>query len=548
MRDVRLPDGRLIKNVPEGTTKSQLMARVEKLKEADKAALSPEQREGLGRTVLEQGLQGATFGFSDEISNIGGAAIASALTDESFSDMLSLARQQTGGRLERQAKQRPKTAIASQLAGGIATGLGAASTKVGSGLAALAGKGGLATKIGVGAGVGAASGAAFGAGQAKSGERRAGAIEGAKFGALTGAALPVVGRAIKEAGRAVVPKIEEATKELARRAESFGIPLRVDQISPTRIRKTIQKVGQELPLSGADQFEDVQRKAFTKAVAKTIGQDAEDLSPATIKLFKADAKNKFDAVLKGKNVNVSKQDLVNIANIKQSVREVISEDLAKVVDTNVDKALSSLKAGDIKAEKLSSIRSRLIDNASKAKGGAGEFIGDIVDKIDDVTSRGLTKEEARKLTTARREWRNFKTIQPLLEKSTEGQINPTQLLNRVSSSKFIDASNKATGEDDLVDLARIGKQFLPKAGGSDTFQKGALTGAAGTLGVTAVANPALALQGAALTGGALALNRAVQATGRSQKLIGLATKAAKPAVKKSGKLPLAAVIAAQSQQ
>ena len=41
-------------------------------------------------------------------------------------------------------------------------------------------------------------------------------------------------------------------------------------------------------------------------------------------------------------------------------------------------------------------------------------------------------------------------------------------MNRVKSSKYINASTVKDGEDDLVDLARIGKEFLPKKGGSDT--------------------------------------------------------------------------------
>jgi hypothetical protein len=44
-------------------------------------------------------------------------------------------------------------------------------------------------------------------------------------------------------------------------------------------------------------------------------------------------------------------------------------------------------------------------------------------------------------------------------------------MNRVASSKYINAATKEVGQDPLVDLARIGKEFLPKKGGSDTFQK-----------------------------------------------------------------------------
>lgn len=158
----------------------------------------------------------------------------------------------------------------------------------------------------------------------------------------------------------------------------------------------------------------------------------------------------------------------------------------------------------------------------------------MVDVIDNIAERNLTDEAAATLTQARYEWRNFKTIEPLLEKSVDGNINPTDLLQRVASSKYIKASRAETGQDNLVDLARIGKRFLPKLGGSDTAQKAALmvaakrgaTVAGGTIGLgglTAV-NPLAALSGAALSGAVMAGNRGMQKVNQSKTLVDLAVK------------------------
>jgi len=106
-------------------------------------------------------------------------------------------------------------------------------------------------------------------------------------------------------------------------------------------------------------------------------------------------------------------------------------------------------------------------------------------------------------------------------------------LNRVASSKYIKASRASTGKDDLIDLARIGKQFLPKKGGSDTFQKAALgTGASG-LGYLALTNPPLAAAVAGKAAVGVGANRAYQSLyNQSPALVRLA--AEKPSQQRIG--------------
>ncbi len=513
---------------------------------------APEPQEGLARTALEQGLQGATFGFADEAANLIGAGIASVATDEDFSSLLAEAKTDTSARQKRQIQQNPKTAIGAQIAGAIGTGVAVAGTKAGGALTSLLTKGAVSTRVGTSIATGATAGALSGAGSAEEGKRLEGAKTGAAFGAVTGAALPAVTGLVSSAGRALVPKIDEATKALAQRAKDFGIPLRIDQIDPTKFRKTVQKVGQEIPFSGDEAFTTLQRKSFTKAVAKTIGQETEDLSPAVIQKFRTDVGKKFDTILEGKEISVPNEAIQKLIAIKKEARISIETGLADIVDANVDLTLKQIRAGkkatgildefgqeiirpeklQLSGEKLASIRSETLKRATKAQGGARDFVSEIVDAIDDIAAPNLSGAEAKSLKEARRQWRNFKTIQPLLEKSTDGQINPVQLLNRVASSKFISASSKATGEDELVDLARIGKEFLPLPGGSDTFQKSAL-GAVAT-GLVGVA------KAGALVGGA----RGVQSVNRSQRLV---NKALKATVEKTpSKIPLTGLIASQA--
>lgn len=496
--------------------------------------------QSIGRTALDQGLQGATFGFADEAMDTIGTLYAGYMRPDLFDNnnlkpTLDEARQMSQTRLAEQVKQNPGTAIASNLGGAVLTGVAGGTTKAGTALANSVRSGGAAARITKGAAAGAASGAAYGAGTAEDGQRIEGAQRGAISGAAVGGLIPGAGAAAGAVKSTVVPKLSKETVALAEKAKQLGIPLRLDQISPTRVRKTVQKVSQEVPFSGVDAFEETQRKAFSKALAKTIGQDAEDLSPATIQKFLDDSSKKFNSITTGQRVNFNAAAKQNLDAIVADAEDSLTGDVAAIVKRNVDKLGEDIATGAVSGEKIASFRSNLIARIPNADSGAKAYLSKIVSTIDDVVEKGLPKDKADLLSQTRREWRNFKTIEPLLEEAENGVINPTKLLNRVKASPYIKASRNATGSDDLIDLARIGKQFLPKAGGSDTFQKTVLGGGVGALGVTALSNPLLALgiatKGAAVVGA----NRGVQAANSSQRLVDLAVKSSKATNKQLSK-------------
>jgi len=163
------------------------------------------------RTVLDQGLQGATFGFADEATDRIGAGIASALTpDLTYSDALGQARDLSKQQLGAELEERPVLSIASNLAGGLATGGIGAGTKTGATVGNIIRSGNLGSRIAKGAVAGAASGGLYGAGSADEGSRLQGATTGAEYGAVLGGALPAAGAAFNKLNtKKVIPKADE---------------------------------------------------------------------------------------------------------------------------------------------------------------------------------------------------------------------------------------------------------------------------------------------------------------------------------------------------
>lgn len=459
--------------------------------------------------------RGVTMGLGDRIAG-GLAALASKGIMEG-QEALGGRQAPTLGQLYRQGvgevqsiaqearKQYPVTSPALEIGGALGSGIATGATAPIRALGNLAGRGGTIGKIGAGALAGETAQRVYEAGVSNPDEFvETLGREGVSLGGVLGGAIPAAGALINKLGSLATPLIDDAIKPLINKAKSFDIPLRRDQVSDTKINRTLQKISQAIPASGTDTFEDLQRTKFTQAVAKTIGlDDVPALNPEAIKKFKEQNSNAFERGLGEGIIDIAEDELSNITDVKKVVAETLGLNNrdARILVKTIDDVATSLDSGSVTPQKLSNIRSDIIEKS--AKSGVGSPVYDVLlERIESVAERVGNPEVLRQ---ARRQYRNYKTIQPLIEETETGIISPTKLMQRVKSSKYIDSASIGTGEDDLIDLARIGK-LLKIQGGSDTFEKTALTGQiAGGAGL--LVDPVSTLT---LGSGLLAGNRALQ--------------------------------------
>jgi len=259
-----------------------------------------------GRAALEQGLQGATFGFADELTDRLGAGIASIATGEKYSDLLKDARSNSRARLEGQTEQYPLTSLAANLGGVVGSGVAMTVPKTIAGVAANTGarglvnavpqigssissgirSGGLGARVAKGALAGAAGGGLYGAGAANDGERGEGAAQGALVAGALGAALPAAGAALSVLKRPGASPVTSATfRELANKtyktAEEKGGILKpeftngfvseIEQLKPqTEIGKL---VGGETPFTKlAEKLSAIKNKPLTLEAAQELDE------------------------------------------------------------------------------------------------------------------------------------------------------------------------------------------------------------------------------------------------------------------------------------
>ena len=168
------------------------------------------------KTALEQGLQGATFGFADEaIDPLMVSAktlftdpkgfLRGEISDPKAAESAANTRQQTQDRLKEQLREMPITSIGSNVLGGLVTGTAGAATKAGAAVGNIIRSGNTAARIAKGVAAGAASGGLYGAGAGFE-DRAQTAQEGALLGGIAGGAVPAIAGAasgILNTGKAV---------------------------------------------------------------------------------------------------------------------------------------------------------------------------------------------------------------------------------------------------------------------------------------------------------------------------------------------------------
>jgi len=472
-------------------------------------------------TVTDQALQGATFGLGNR-AQAGLAALAlTAMNDKSLSENYKQAREVKQEQMQQQVEDNPALAIGANVAGALATGGLGATTKTGAALGnslrggAILGKElGTTGRIIKGAAAGSAFGAASGAGTAGYNQSLSGAGEGAIFGAVAGGAIPAVGAMGGKLIEKVTPAASEGLQEVGRLAQKFNIPVSLNQISDSRTLKNLQKVSQEIPLSGQEAFKESQMKAFNKALFKTVGVDADRFTPENMAFAFKKVGSEFDNLTKGKQFNIGGTFIDDLATTADDVASTYGNDAASIYQKEALKVINDFGNKDIISGDLIS-RQRARINALARKAQDPNIKGALLDLenniVDGITSNDSALQSA--LSTAKQRYKNLIVLEPIANRAKGGMISPSSLNNRVS--QVYRRAHTVGKSGDIGELARIGNELLPELGGSDTTQKMAYL-ASIAAGVT---NPATAIP---IVSGAIT-NRAIQSgINRNQALINAA--------------------------
>jgi hypothetical protein len=337
--------------------------------------------------------------------------------------------------------------------------------------------------------------------------------QGAEFGGVLNAGIPLAkGLGGKLSNSLFGGAMNPARAALANAAvNKYGIPIRGSQISESPFAKLADSAIGKMPLSGLEAQNAEQRTAFTRAVAKTMGQDADNLTPQVMSNARTELGNTYNAVKARTNVMADDEFVNDLGKVETEAQQVITPQEFAPIKQQMDNILGKVgDDGTISGDAYKALTSKgsPLDKATESSNPNIRFYArKVEDALSDALTRSATPEDQALLKQTNRQWKNMRTVQELASKAgIEGEISPPLLLNAVRKS-YKDMAY--TGAGDIGELADIGQQFLKESPSSTTAEryllydllKGGTAGVAGALGVT---NPEEIPKAAATLSGLLA--------------------------------------------
>lgn len=282
----------------------------------------------------------------------------------------------------------------------------------------------------------------------------------------------------------LLPKATPEAATLAKTAiQDYGIPLKASQVGDSRVAKTLDSVSAKIPFSGAGKIAEAQQKAFNRAVASTIGEDADAITPALY----AQAKKRIGATYD----DITSRNTVDLNGVKDKflgilgdVQETGSDDSIRAV-TNLLGRIQKQATSDglLPGPAFQSVQSQL-GQIARAGGEKGNYAGQLRGLLSSALDDSISPADQAAWRTANQQYGNLKTIRDLVTKDqVNGNISPAALLGRVTATGAKKEAVAAGRGGDLAELAAIGQQFLkdgiPNSGTPERLATYGLLGAGG---------------------------------------------------------------------
>jgi hypothetical protein len=511
-----------------GKTKEETMAKLANLRasgyfleEGEKPAEKKEEKPveekpemSTGRSFLtgvQKALDGATFGFGDEVFS----GVESLFNDKSYDENLAENRADE----DQYAKEHPAWNLASELLGGLATG-GLGVTKV-AGAKALGAGGKALANAGIGAG--GSAGHLFGEGEGSIKERGKNVTDNLGT-VVAGAALPA---ALSGVGKVASKGVQRMNRPEVQRLREKGVQPTVGQTLGGTANR-LEEAAQNIPFLGVraarERAQGEWRKSFFDDALAPLGKKVDDADPQQMMIQAEKAVDEaYDSAraLMPDGMVVNNGLRESLGTIKTKVSEGgygLNGDELK--DFNrVWKNMQPLFAnkGKVSQKELQKIDQALSKQASKSTASKEmkEAVGDLRAAFSDSVGNGnpAYKEAYDK---AQQSFMGLARLRDAAAKDAEGAFTPGQA---VSATRKQDksASKGTTGEGYLQREAQDARRVLgDKVADSGTAERAVANfgGGGGLVGLlTGAVSPLTAAAGAGVIGaGRLGSGRGAQKT------------------------------------
>lgn len=286
--------------------------------------------------------------------------------------------------------------------------------------------------------------------------------------ALMGGAGGLAGQGIANAvGRLVrpvqAPPLNAEMQRLADLAKQKGIQLRPGQLTQSKPLLAIESVMEDMPFTAgrAAAQRQSQTGALNRALLETMGEKGDALTPDVLNAARTRIGGQFSALAQRNNLNVTMPFLQRVSGLQAEVAEKETSDVAKIVNSYVDDLFGHMQQnGTVGGEFYRRLDSKIGKQMRGTSNGdlrnrLGELQGVIRQAMDD----SISPADQAAWQTARREYRNLKTIGAAVTNDGSGDTFPgrlAQAARRNNENAFL----YGRGDTEVADLAKVANAFV----------------------------------------------------------------------------------------
>lgn len=358
-------------------------------------------------------------------------------------------------------------------------------------------------------------------------------MEGLVTGAIGGPLITAVGAGASKLGSKIVGDVSETVADLAKRAEQLGIDLKPSQVSNSHFFKKLDQVTGWLPFSGQQALTDKQVSQFARAVSRTFGKDTDELSPQLLRTTRGELGKDYELIAAHTQINADNRLIKDLSKAYKSAQDILNKDELETFKKQLGYIAEKFKGGVMPGDAWQAMRhiNEPMSRVIKGGGKIGQSVKDLQQAMDAAFNRSAPTDMQALLKITNARYKAIKTIEKLVEGSSDGTIRPLLLMRAVQK-----APGGVLGSNDLGDIAAIGRQFFPTPADSGTplgtgilnsignWVQHPLTAAAGA---GAALKTGMAVADVAGAGLGLAANRAIRE--------GITSKGLKDAILRSSK-------------
>ena len=282
-------------------------------------------------------------------------------------------------------------------------------------------------------------------------------LKNAAEGAGLGAAIPV---GLRGAGRALAqsPGLDDMARAM-RRLQDQGVALTRADTLRSPAAQQVARLGRD-SLSGqmARRGGEARRNAsIARAVLRHIGEDADSATPEVLTRARTRIGREFENVYSADTVVRNSPDLIDTLHgvLKNLPHE---KGAAQAVLAEVKRVSGSFKGGKTTGRTIKELTAHLKRRAESARKGqamdASDAYEDIIEGLEEAAFKAAGPEAQKRITVARRQWRNLRAIEKAADRDWGGGISPKKLAGYLSRNKYTRNSYQRAEKGSLELLAR----------------------------------------------------------------------------------------------